>query len=452
MSAVDWRGARGRTADLAWVRRIASALPAVLIGYSALIDPLLNLNPVVEVDVGGYALEGEPKSTILTKLVIPGLCALAITLWTAARSARPMVAPGVVMAPLAAFFLLALASAAWALDPAPSLTLTIYQILLCTTLALAVAVSGDPGMILKHLFVLFLVVIGVNVLTAVVRPPGPIGHQGIYPYKNTLGSAAACGFLFTCFFVVKGGWPTRVAAVLGSAGAIFLLVISESKTALALAVFAPVLAIALYGASRLAAVNIFAFLIGGTVFAAALVVVAAQFWRFDSGDVLTLLFGDETFTGRTDVWNFAAGHITERPWLGHGYRSFWSIGPDSPKYSAEIEFVRTIGSSHSGFFDVLIDLGLAGFVLLILTIGGVFAACARSGLRPALHTIFYLAVVFYAIGRNAMESVILWSTFFDNLSFVLIGFLALQTERQARVAAFPFQAVRRPGPGPLAAA
>ena len=452
MSATGWSMAAGQTTDAAWPRRIASALPALLIGWSALIDPLLNLNPVVEIDVGGYTLEGDAKSTLLTRFVIPGLCALALALWTAARSARPLASPRAVALPLAAFLLLAVASSAWALDPATSLTLTIYQILLCTTLALAVAVSGDPGTILKHLFVLFLVVIGVNVLTAAVRPPGPIGHQGIYPYKNTLGSAAACGFLFTAFFVVKGGWLTRAAAVLGSAGAVFLLVVSESKTALALALLAPVLAMALYGISRLLAVNIFALLICGAVLAAALFVIAAQLWSFDGGDVLTLLFGDETFTGRTHVWNFALGHIAERPWLGHGYRSFWGIGPDSPKYSAEIEFVRTIGSSHGGFLDVFLDLGLAGFLLLILFIFGVFTACARTALRPASRTIFYLTVVFYVLGRNAMESVILWSTFFDNLSFVLVGFLALQMERRAPAAAFPPQPFRQARPGQLAAA
>ena len=45
-----------------------------------------------------------------------------------------------------------------------------------------------------------------------------------------------------------------------------------------------------------------------------------------------------------------------------------------------------------------------------------------------------------------------WSTFFDNLRFVLVGFLALQAERRRAVAAYEFRPLRQSRPGELAAA
>ena len=136
------------------------------------------------------------------------------------------------------------------------------------------------------------------------------------------------------------------------------------------------------------------------------------------------MFGDETFTGRTHVWSFVWSHIVEQPIFGHGYRGFWGIGPASPKLHAEIQFITITGSAHSGYLDTLLDLGAAGFAVYLVYLFGVLRAVGRIGVRSPASSIFYLSVVIFVLGRNAMESVVLWSTFFDNLCFVLVGFLA----------------------------
>ena len=267
-------------------------------------------------------------------------------------------------------------------------------------------------------------VVAVHLAFVVMRPPGPIGHQGIYPYKNLLGSAAACALLFAVFHVATGRLLSRLAALSALLGALLLLVVSESKTAMAMVVLAPMLAATLYLAMRIFRVGLLVLLAVGGVTLGVVYAVAGALFGFDSGDLMLLAFGDETFTGRTHVWSFVWSHIVEQPIFGHGYRGFWGIGSASPKLHAEIQFITITGSAHSGYLDVLLDLGVAGFAVYLAYLLGVLKMVGRIGVRSSASSTFYLSVAIFVLGRNAMESVVLWSTFFDNLCFVLVGFLA----------------------------
>ena len=413
------------------IRQTAALLPALLIAYSVLIDPLANLGGETSLDYQGFAVEMKEKSTDLARFFIPPLFAAALFLACAARQASSLWQRATTFW-LAAFLGLAVVSCAWARNPEISLTLAVYQTMLCATLALAVATARDADRILAALFWLFVVVVAVNLAFVVTRPPGPIGHPGIYPYKNTLGGSATCGLLFALLFLTRGSRLVRLIALGTALGAVYLLHASDSKTAVAMALAAPVLAFALYGAQQLLRIPILVLLVAGTAAALALLAIGSQLFGFASGDILTLVFGEATFTGRTYVWSFIQSHIADQPILGHGYRGFWGIGPDSPKLRAEIEFIRITGSSHNGFLDNLLDLGIVGFVVCLAFIVSIFQAIQRRTMRPAGLTVFYLAVVLFVIGRNLMESVILWSTFFDNLLFILVGFLAGQDQAMSR--------------------
>jgi exopolysaccharide production protein ExoQ len=240
-------------------------------------------------------------------------------------------------------------------------------------------------------------------------------------------------------------------AVVTAVGAVYLLYASESKTAIVLALACPLLAIGLYGLQRLSRIPLLVLMALGAATSAALFVIAAQSLDLRGGDILLLLFGDDNFTGRTHVWSFAWSHIADQPLLGHGFRGFWGIGPESPKLRAEIEFIRITGSAHNGFVDNLLDLGAVGLAVCLAYILSIFQAIQRLTVRPGGVTVFYLTVVFFVIGRNMMESVILWSTFFDNLLFVLVGFLAGQDQRlaaQSASASSPNMSRAIPIPGP----
>ena len=71
---------------------------------------------------------------------------------------------------------------------------------------------------------------------------------------------------------------------------------------------------------------------------------------------------DLTLNGRTDLWEPVLTKILERPLFGYGYAGFW----DSP-FASNIRLTHEWASnSHNGFLEIMLDLGLAGFLIFII--------------------------------------------------------------------------------------
>lgn len=402
---------------------LAALIPAVLIGYSTLIDPLINFDLAVGYGFGGVSVGRDEKSTFVTKIFMPAmlLCALALA---ACGSFRPPKELFFVVLPGVLFLALAFTSVMWSRNPGNTLTLAIYQSIIFTTLLVSVAVAENPERILRYLLLMFAVAVSANLVAVVLRPPSPIGHSGIYDHKNTLGSAAGCAFLFGLFHLFRGGLFIRMIGLFTLVGALVLTFLSYSKTALALVLLAPVLSFGVYFSARILRVGVLPVL---ALFAAGLFSLGYMFvllFRLKMDDIFMAVFGSTSFTGRREIWEFVWDYVVQAPVLGNGYRAFWSLDSSSPKHSSEIEFIRLTGSSHSGYIDTMLDLGLVGVCLLLLLILAALFMAGRLRVRPVALTLFYLSVAFFVLARNAMESVIMWSTFFDNLCFLLVGFLA----------------------------
>ncbi len=75
--------------------------------------------------------------------------------------------------------------------------------------------------------------------------------------------------------------------------------------------------------------------------------------------VLVALGKDTTLTGRTEIWEQTLKMLAERPLLGHSTASFW-----------QLRIVASTGvwfsNAHNGYLQLLIDLGLIGFVTFVL--------------------------------------------------------------------------------------
>ena len=417
-------------------RSFAVLLPALIIGYSALIDPLINFGLAKGVQFGGVELGAEGKSTFLTKIIMPMFLAFSALLTLFARPIVPQRLRAVVL-PGALMLSLACVSALWARAPIVTLTFAAYMTILYGSLLFSVMVAGDPHRIVRCVLAVFALVVAANLIALLSLPPAGNGHAGIYTFKNTLGAAGGCAFLFGLFNLFERRLFWRAVAWFTTLGALVLTVFSDSKTATALLLAAPLIAIMLYATSRVLTVS--ALLIGTLLF---LLVGSGTFFAsrmmdFDTADLLQATYGDATFTGRTGIWLFVYDYIQQSPLLGNGFRGFWSLGDASPKHGSEVEFIRLIGSSHSGFVDIALDLGLAGFGLLILLILTTFRAAGYVRQRPTNMSFLYLSIIVFVVVRNTMESVIMWSSFFDNLCFLLVGFLACyrqsQTGRRMRV-------------------
>jgi len=94
---------------------------------------------------------------------------------------------------------------------------------------------------------------------------------------------------------------------------------------------------------------------------------------------------DATFTGRTEIWASAIEVGGDKPILGHGYRTFWTLGLTNR---------LLIGNGHNSFIDLWVELGLAGVVLffttMIVTGRRALQRLARSNDRRGQWYIMYL--------------------------------------------------------------
>jgi O-antigen ligase len=138
-------------------------------------------------------------------------------------------------------------------------------------------------------------------------------------------------------------------------------------------------------------------------------------------NIVKLLPLDATFTGRTDIWEFAISALGLHPWLGYGFAAFW--GTDSLLslvQDDQIEWAISAAHSHNGYLDNTLTLGIPGLVLIIaiFVIAPLrnFSVAEKSGNDGPLAKLF-LRIWLFGIYLSSMESFLLdrsdpiWFTF-----------------------------------------
>jgi O-antigen ligase len=261
-----------------------------------------------------------------------------------------------------------------------------------------------------------------------------IGLAAIHSHKNTLGAV----MLFT--LIVAGTWLTgpmsRAARAfwIGILAAAFaLLVGSQSKTSLGIAVgvgvLAPLVVWTLTLPRRMLVAVIAAVL--AALFAAAL----AWFgWCGLQGLDPFAPFEGLTFTQRTDVWRFALDEFAKRPIRGVGFGSFWDVDPAvQPSLKTDYWFAKPdapTNEAHNGYLDLAVTTGLPGvigaaFLLGRWIVGGlarVRVSLTRATERSALPFSLFLAVFALAfMAHNWLESSYFTAESAFGLIIVLVG-------------------------------
>ena len=83
------------------------------------------------------------------------------------------------------------------------------------------------------------------------------------------------------------------------------------------------------------------------------------------GAITRLLPLDPTFTGRSDIWQFALAAVAEKPIIGHGYAAFW--GDLTARQTAQgAEWATSAAHSHNSYLDLAVTVGLPGLLLVML--------------------------------------------------------------------------------------
>jgi len=83
------------------------------------------------------------------------------------------------------------------------------------------------------------------------------------------------------------------------------------------------------------------------------------------GSMTRLLPVDPTFTGRSDIWEFALAAVAEKPIIGHGYAAFWDNVTERQTAQGS-EWAVTAAHSHNSYLDLAITVGLPGLLLVVL--------------------------------------------------------------------------------------
>lgn len=83
------------------------------------------------------------------------------------------------------------------------------------------------------------------------------------------------------------------------------------------------------------------------------------------GSVTRMLPVDPTFTGRSDIWEFALAAVAEKPIIGHGYSAFWDDVTERQTAKGS-EWAVTAAHSHNSYLDLAITIGVPGLLLVVL--------------------------------------------------------------------------------------
>jgi exopolysaccharide production protein ExoQ len=200
--------------------------------FASIVSPLLLLD--------------SPKNEILlnrpeNRFVWPALAAISIVLAVRNRSrlSRFSLPPHIVC--LLAYLAFAGTSTLWAFEPELSFTRFAQQVMIVTSLVLPAMLAVRTTDMMRGLFLCFTFASILNVFFVIGRPPTNIGYSGYFWGKNELGELAAITFILSLHETLYPGLRRALGIIL-MVIATFLLLVSQSKTSLGLALFVPFLA------------------------------------------------------------------------------------------------------------------------------------------------------------------------------------------------------------------
>ncbi|MEM6712223.1 MAG: O-antigen ligase family protein [Pseudomonadota bacterium] len=377
-------------------------IPALIMLDPILIWPLLYADPGGSTDVLAGAGRGFSASLLRMVWFPPIFLGTAVLFLLATRSLAPLA-----RGPLlwwVFFFAWCMLSVVWALETGISASRLMLALIMMGSLVLAFAASNNRRTILVLVFWVFVAGVLANTAAVLTRPPGPIGHEGIFDHKNMLGAFAAAATLLACLMFTVAGRLTKVAAAVSIALCLVVLSASESKAStgfLPLAFGFGIVAalLARYGRINPAVSAVLAIAATGVLIASAEAIFAVN-PRY----LAEIATGDATFTGRTFLWEFAWEYVRERPLLGYGFRSFWDIGPETPSLREGFGFIATTFHGHNGYLDLLLSVGLIGLVLFLPILWVGLSAAGRIARARFWEGSMLIAIMMFAMLHNFMET------------------------------------------------
>jgi exopolysaccharide production protein ExoQ len=340
------------------------------------------------------------------------------------------------------------ASVAWAAFPDIALRRVSVMVFLCL-IALAIAAGIGPLRRVHALMVGLLAVVIAADLAVTALNPGfaftEIGVRGYHQQKNVAGLVAMIAVIVGVGWTLVRPRPGRVLAGIAFVAAAFaFLVLTKSKTSIMLAILGAAMLPGILLLRRLGpAASLALVLLGASVVTVAYLGVTGF-----GGDFMGLLTpgNDSSFTGRTQIWDFAATEIARRPWTGYGFGSFWDVGDANDpllrappgSWLATLKIGEradvVINEAHNGYLDLRLQGGMPALIFAVLAQLLTVLALTRKlfartlSRADAVAAATFLVIALVVLVHNKTESS-LWmrGQVLANLS-ILISLLAFRRE------------------------
>lgn len=429
---------RQRRFDLAAQREVAARLaPILLMAFFALY--LIGNHPFATSAVNKAA--ATESGSMLTRVIVFGTFGVAALLALVRLGAvLELLIANMVGGLIVAW---SLASHLWATFPDLSFRRGIAFLIVYLTLVCLVAISRSTASVFRALTAVFVLITLLNIFVMVAMPAvswTPIGESGIFDAKNSAGTMAmlTAVMIGTSLFMAEHRWR-RLLLILVYVLAWYFLIVTRSKTSIGVAAVISVVGPLLYLVLKQSrGVRLLTLLAAIAVTLGAVVIGSA--YGITEKEVTLALFGDLTFSLRTPIWAAVVRTIAERPWIGHGFGSFWDVAlrmnPLNAPWNEFFMNAQVINTAHDGYLDQLLQTGIVGFTLGLIAIvrclyllQSAAAAVEDRQERVALTGLLCLAICI--VLNNLLESYLFRSG--DGVGYLFL-LLMLQAEAAYRAA------------------
>lgn len=319
-------------------------------------------------DPAGSTAEG--GGNIVNQLGYGGLGAVAIA--ALALYGAPRVVAALLSTSMVLMLCVLMVSVAEATNPSAAFRAVLFTLIgilvVATILAIprdadafstAIAAAGLTTVALCYVGLVLFPTIAIHT-TASAEPQHAGLWRGVFSHKNIAGPVMAC-FGFCGLYLVRRNYRWSGGLLFGLA--MIFMANTGSKTTAGLVPVAMLL-VALPGffGMRWITALLFWLTIVGTAVATLGIVFIEPLREYTA-----LNYPDLNYTGRTTLWEFAGEMISQRPWFGYGYDSFWGtpfLESMSQPFDREWD-IRTIVHGHNGYIDIAITMGLPGLAIAV---------------------------------------------------------------------------------------
>lgn len=224
--------------------------------------------------------------------------------------------------------------------------------------------------------------------------------RGIFAHKNEAGAVMAM-LILVGLFVASAG--ERLLGWIVVASAAIFLAATLSKTSIVLVpVVLGATSLCRWFPGRLMRTG----LLLGPVLMLAVATLGSAFVP-EVQETVGRVMPDTSFTGRTDIWDFAGEKIRERPITGWGYGAFWRTERTMYGAASENAWVNTADHGHNAFLDTALVIGLPGLALTLLAfvampLRDLARAAPTHAIDPA--TMLFLRLWLFGLTEASFES------------------------------------------------